>query len=264
MDLDKIAVEENEDLDNIESEDEPELDTEDKPAETANPVALRAPSAHQQMQTAPAQLLPAEPNARREIIFKIKRYYARFPHLRDDLPLDLNALDDIPDLERTLDEIRLIMSNKKVASIPQIMAATGLAAIEGLSVYTPLKLQGLSKLSQNQEFIDLVDEWAIENGSYRYIPASQRLLYMVAMTSLQLHCVNTERELKAHEVQMSAKREMLAKRETLANGETLEEPKAHELKAHEVQVPGSEPGAANQKPAEHKVKKLQDLDNMVL
>jgi hypothetical protein len=231
MDLDKIAVVDDCDLeDNIESEPEPELD----PANASNQMQ----PIPQQMQTAPA--LPTDANARREIIFKIKRYYARFPHLRDDLPLDLNALDDIPDLERTL--------NKKLASIPQIMAATGLAAIEGLSVYTPLKLAGLSKLSQNQEFIDLVDEYAIENGSYRYIPASQRLLYMVAMTSLQLHFVNTERE-------------MLAKRER-SKDSNIEMSKDSNIETLEA---GSEPGGvANQKPAEHKVKKLQDLDSRVL
>jgi hypothetical protein len=255
MDLDKIAVEENEDLDNIESEEELELELEPKAHEVHRVQAfLQKGSAHevhelepanpQQMQTAPAQLLPADANTRREIIFKIKRYYARFPHLRDDLPLDLNTLDDIPDLERTLDEIRLIMSNKKVASIPQIMAATGLAAIEGLSVYTPLKLQGLSKLSQNQEFIDLVDEWAIENGSYRYIPASQRLLYMVAMTSLQLHCINTEKEM----LEAAKKAQSVDQLAPGDNEATPERRQTSEPKAHEV----------------HRIKKLQDLDSRLL
>jgi hypothetical protein len=235
MDLDKIAVVDDCDLeDNIESEPEPELD----PANASNQMQ----PIPQQMQTAPA--LPADANARREIIFKIKRYYARFPHLRDDLPLDLNTLDDIPDLERTLDEIRLIMSNKKVASIPQIMAATGLAAIEGLSVYTPLKLQGLSKLSQNQEFIDLVDEWAIENGSYRYIPASQRLLYMVTMTSLQLHCINTEKEM----LEAAKKAQSVDQLAPGDNEATPERRQTSEPKAHEV----------------HRIKKLQDLDSRLL
>ena len=57
--------------------------------------------------------------------------------------------------------------------------------------FTPINCQGLSRICDDQDTIDIMKEITLKHCNLIDVEPEQRLLYKIVMTTLQLHTINS-------------------------------------------------------------------------
>ena len=123
-------------------------------------------------------------------------------------------------LEELLERVRVSVANKTVSDIWTSSIMAGVSMVENVCTNTRLnekiKLRGLSEaLSEDENFLDLLEELKLNNQNLSYVSPYTRLAYTLLTSVMRVHGLNT----------------MLDKRNTIAKKKTApvdSEPKAEE------------------------------------
>lgn len=118
------------------------------------------------------------------------RHSSRFAkYLADngfDMSLEYIKNLSIDDLDQLIADIRYTISLKNKTLGMAETTLTGIAMIEPfVSMLTPLKVDGLSlALSREDKFLDLIEEYALENQSLKWVGPEYNLMLVVMKTAL--------------------------------------------------------------------------------
>lgn len=135
---------------------------------------------------------------RRRIMLTIQRYILEFSHY---LPEDLNKSDlsflSETQLTELLNEIKFTICCRNSGKMGERAIYMSILQFENFCVnFTPLKVKGLSGICSDQDFIDTAKEFSLENMSMFYVSSGWRLAYSISAAILQLHTLNSEKEMK--------------------------------------------------------------------
>lgn len=99
-------------------------------------------------------------------------------------------------LEDMLERVRVSVANKTVSDIWTSSIMAGVAMVENVCANTKLndkiKLRGLSEaLSEDENFLDLLEELKLNNQNLSYVSPYTRLTYTLLTSVMRVHGLNT-------------------------------------------------------------------------
>ena len=136
-----------------------------------------------------------DPIEKRKVILKVRRWLLEFEkHLGDFTNRDLEALS-IEQLDILLREIKFTVSCRNVNTMSIRAFKTMIVNIEYFCcTHTQIRCAGLSKLNEDEDLLDCVKEFSLENMELFYTKPQYRILYAVVSSIMTLHIVNSTRE----------------------------------------------------------------------
>jgi len=143
----------------------------------------------------PEQVDPNYGEERAKKIRKIEMFMKVFPH-------KLTAYAEIPiyqlqdeQLDALLDEFRIMLNGKSNIDFTVQLAANGIYISEHLlCAYTPIKAKGLSSVLQDQEFLDDIKLFAMNNLDIIETSPESRIIMKLCQTLLTVHAINSKKE----------------------------------------------------------------------
>ena len=125
---------------------------------------------------------------------------AAFPEVAKRVMKDKNPDDyeDETEANNAIKDIRYLQGIKSGTNINMWLGGIGLATIEDLAVgFTPLKLHGLSNLSNDPEFQELWKEVSIDIMTLKYLDPKARLgMYLAKSAYTPASCELRDRKRK--------------------------------------------------------------------
>jgi hypothetical protein len=127
------------------------------------------------------------------------RYKIAFPEIYEQVCKGKSPYDFEEDEANTaVASIRFIQGCKSSGKVNEWLGSIGLGAVEDtLCYFTPLKLQGLSKLSMDPDFQDLWKEVSLDAMSLIYIDPKARMGAYLLKNAYLLHHINSAKEEQA-------------------------------------------------------------------
>jgi hypothetical protein len=129
---------------------------------------------------------------------KIQMYKQHFAKETENV--DTRNLDElsIEELEEKLYQIKVHINNADPSSLITMMYYTGMTLTEQLSVFTPLKLEGLSIATSNNPGIrKALTELEIEYADYNVVPSPEKKLLILTLQNMyNVHKYNTNVQFK--------------------------------------------------------------------
>lgn len=137
--------------------------------------------------------VPDDPHRKRKLQVIIRGYKLRFGDRLEDVDFESAKGASIEELESMLADIRFLVSCTSSGGIFQSIANVGVVAVEHISAEAlELKTQGLAvTLKNDQEWKDLVDEWALEHADVASMPIEYRLGFKLVQSVWTMHTINT-------------------------------------------------------------------------
>lgn len=106
--------------------------------------------------------------------------------------LEKKTYDELLDIKKEMD---FVLSNKSNVQQGTAMISTVIQTLEYLTLsYTPVKCEGLSKICDDPETIDIMKLICLKHISLVQIEPEQQLIYKIVSSMLMLHNVNTYKE----------------------------------------------------------------------
>jgi hypothetical protein len=132
---------------------------------------------------------------RRRKILILQFYINEFPRkLAMYVEHDLEQMTN-EELGKLRNEFDFIIGCKNTVNITTKAFQHSICALEGLCVnYTPLKVNGLSLMCNDEELMDDVKHWALQNMSMIRTKPEHRILFKVVSTMSALHTLNSSNQ----------------------------------------------------------------------
>ena len=137
-----------------------------------------------------------------ELTLMLSRYgtSSRFGDYLKSLSFELTPAklrkQKVEKLEELLERVRTSVANKTVSDIWSSSIMTGVSAVESICSKTKIndtiKLKGLSEvLSQDENWLDLMEELKLNNQNLAYVSPYTRIAYTLLTSIMHVHGVNT-------------------------------------------------------------------------
>lgn len=132
---------------------------------------------------------------KRKMILLMQFYFVEFPErlkVFKKINLEKKSYDELLDIKKEMD---FCLSNKSNVQQGVAMMSTGIQTLEYLTLnYTPIKCEGMSKICDDPETIDIMKLICLKHISLVQIEPEQQLIYKIVSSMMMLHNVNSYRE----------------------------------------------------------------------
>ena len=130
--------------------------------------------------------------AKIKLLYAIQTCCVLFPKHTENIKTEILPAFSVEQLQQTLEAIKVNIAVKNTSMALHKKLEISISSLELLCChFTPLKLQGLSNIVKEKEFLDLLNEFFADSPEMFYSKPIYRLIGYLGVSLLDLHVKNT-------------------------------------------------------------------------